>query len=209
MEMPRYFSDLDDGKTRYVDVIGTELADERLVSREAIGFLASVFNDILPDKSDHVFVVSVRNEVGRPVFATTLTLQSDWLDAGHVAAAKTRPVVLVVEDDPLSRMSAAVMIGNAGCDVVEVGDADEAIAVLEARQDIQVVFTDIRMPGSMDGLKLARYVRKRWPPIKIIATSGHLAVLESDLPEGGVFLSKPYDVTMVATVLQNFNVGAA
>jgi CheY-like chemotaxis protein len=209
MEMPRYFSDLDDGNTRYVDTIGTELADEKLVSREAIGFLASVFNDILPDKRDHVFVVSVRNELGRPVFATTLTLQSDWLDSGHAAAARKRPVVLIVEDDLLCRMSAAVMIGNAGCDVIEVGDADEAIAVLEARRDIQVVFTDIRMPGSMDGLKLARHVKDRWPPIKIIATSGHLSVLESDLPEGGVFLSKPYDATMVTTVLQNFKVGAA
>ena len=68
--------------------------------------------------------------------------------------------------------------------------------------DITVVFTDIQMPGSMDGLKLARAVRGRWPPIKIVATSGHLDVGETDLPEGGRFLPKPYSPSQVTGVLR-------
>jgi CheY-like chemotaxis protein len=93
-----------------------------------------------------------------------------------------RPVVLIVEDELLLRMDAIDMIEAAGFEVVEAGNADEAIEVLESRRDITVVFTDIQMPGSMDGLKLARAVRGRWPPIKIVATSGHVEVSETDLP---------------------------
>jgi len=113
-----------------------------------------------------------------------------------------RPVVLIVEDELLLRMDAIDMIEAAGFEVVEAGNADEAIEVLESRRDITVVFTDIQMPGSMDGLKLARAVRGRWPPIKIVATSGHVEVSETDLPEGGRFLAKPYSSVQVAGVLR-------
>src|SRR6201986_2791272 len=118
-----------------------------------------------------------------------------------------RPVVLVVEDEFLLRMDAADVIGAAGFEVLEAANADEAITILEARSDITVVFTDIQMPGSMDGLKLARAVRGRWPPIKIIATSGHLDVGESDRPEGGRFLPKPYSAGQVAGVLRELTSG--
>ena len=74
-----------------------------------------------------------------------------------------RPVVLIVEDELLIRMHAVDMIESAGFDVVEAENADEAIAILERRADITVVFTDVNMPGSMDGLKLAAAVRGRWP----------------------------------------------
>ena len=87
-----------------------------------------------------------------------------------------RPVVLIVEDEFLLRIDAAEMIAAAGFEVIEAANADQAIEVLEARRDITVVFTDIQMPGSMDGLKLARAVRGRWPPIKIVATSGRVNV---------------------------------
>ena len=113
-----------------------------------------------------------------------------------------RPVVLIVEDDFLLRMDAADMIKAAGFEVIEAGNADQAIEVLEARPDITVVFTDIQMPGSMDGLKLARAVRGRWPPIKIIATSGQFDVGTEDLPEGGRFLPKPYSPTQITGVLR-------
>jgi CheY-like chemotaxis protein len=113
-----------------------------------------------------------------------------------------RPVVLVVEDDHLLRLDAADMIAAAGFDVVEAANADEAIAILESRNDITVVFTDIQMPGSMDGLKLARAVRGRWPPIKIVTTSGQRIVEEIDLPEGGRFLPKPYSPVQVRGVLR-------
>ena len=117
-------------------------------------------------------------------------------------AASKRPVVLIVEDELLLRMDAIDVIAAAGFDVVEAGDADEAINVLESRRDITVVFTDIQMPGSMDGLKLARAVRGRWPPIKIIATSGLVDVGEKDLPEGGRFLRKPYGPNELAGMLR-------
>jgi len=113
-----------------------------------------------------------------------------------------RPVVLIVEDEFMLRMNAVEMIEAAGYDVVEAGSADEAIVILEARLDIHVVFTDIQMPGSMDGLKLARFVRDRWPPIKIIATSGALALRDGDLPEGGIFLPKPYTAERITDVLR-------
>ena len=114
-----------------------------------------------------------------------------------------RPVVLVVEDEVLLRMNAVDMIAEAGFEVVEAASADQAIEILEARRDVTVVFTDVQMPGSMDGLKLARAVRGRWPPIKIIATSGHVGVQETDLPEGGRFLQKPYNSIEVTGVLRD------
>jgi CheY-like chemotaxis protein len=119
-----------------------------------------------------------------------------------------RPVVLIVEDEFLLRMNAVDMIETAGFEVVEAGNADEAIEILEARRDITVVFTDIQIPGSMDGLKLARAVRGRWPPIKIIATSGQVHVRETDLPEGGRFLPKPYNLVQVTDMLRELTGGA-
>jgi two-component system, response regulator PdtaR len=102
------------------------------------------------------------------------------------------PVVLVVEDDAILRMYAVEMIEEAGFQVTEAQDADEAIKLLESRTDIRIIFTDIDMPGSMNGLKLAHAVAHRWPPIRIIATSGHFRVREGDLPDGGRFIPKPY-----------------
>ena len=99
------------------------------------------------------------------------------------------PYVLVIEDEVFSRFHAVDLVEAAGYRAIEASTADDAIAILEARKDIRIVFTDIHMPGSMDGLKLARAVRDRWPPIELILTSGHLGVLESDIPERGtVFL---------------------
>jgi CheY-like chemotaxis protein len=113
-----------------------------------------------------------------------------------------KPVVLIVEDEFLLRMDSAQMIEEAGFEAVQAANADEAIAILRVRSDIRVVFTDIQMPGSMDGLKLARFVRDRWPPIKIVATSGRVAVDDGDLPDGGVFLPKPYRSAQVLATLR-------
>ena len=111
------------------------------------------------------------------------------------------PVILIVEDEFLIREDAAETIEKAGFGVIQAGNSDEAIAILEALSDIHVIFTDIQMPGSMDGLKLARFVRNRWPPIKILATSGFVKVGLDDLPSGGVFLAKPYrGAELVATL---------
>src|ERR1700719_4524534 len=122
-------------------------------------------------------------------------------------APSERPVVLIVEDEFLLRMDAVDMIAGAGFEVVEAENADQAIEILESRPDITVVFTDVQMPGSMDGLKLARAVRGRWPPVKIIATSGRPDVGERDLPEGGRFLPKPYGPRQVTGVLRELTGG--
>lgn len=83
MGMPRYFCDLDNGKTRYVDSIGTELSNVSMVPSDAIGFLAFVFKDALPRTLDGIYVVNVRNEAGITIFTTSLMLQSEWLIARH------------------------------------------------------------------------------------------------------------------------------
>lgn len=104
----------------------------------------------------------------------------------------SRAIVLVVEDEAFLRRDAAEMIEDAGYQVLEAANADEAIHILETTPNIRVIFTDVQMPGSMDGLKLAHAVRGRWPPIKIVVTSGHYAVPSEDLPSGGRFVRKPY-----------------
>ena len=110
-------------------------------------------------------------------------------------------VVLVVEDDPILRMNAVAIAEDGGALVIEAQNADEAIRILEARNDIRIIFTDIQMPGSMDGLKLAHAIRDRWPPIKIILTSGKVSLEESDMPSGSVFLGNH---TLLPTSLVRF-----
>ncbi len=94
------------------------------------------------------------------------------------------------------------MITEAGFEVVESGNADEAIAILESHPNIHIVFTDIQMPGSMDGIKLSAFIRRRWPPIKLVATSGRVTLQEGELPEGAVFISKPYTLFGLSALLR-------
>jgi CheY-like chemotaxis protein len=103
------------------------------------------------------------------------------------------PVVLVVEDSPIILMNALDLVEAAGFEAVGAGDADEAIAILEARADIRLVFTDVEMPGTIDGMKLAHYIRNRWPPIHLIVASGRVIKEEIELPAGARFFPKPYD----------------
>jgi CheY-like chemotaxis protein len=117
-------------------------------------------------------------------------------------SARQRPVVLIVEDEFLVRIGTRAALDTAGFDVIEAGDADEAIAILAARKNVRLIFTDIHMPGSMDGLKLAHFVRNRWPPVKIVATSGRARIAESDLPEGGRFVPKPYSAAEITATLR-------
>ena len=113
------------------------------------------------------------------------------------------PLVLVVEDEFLVRMNALSLLEEAGFDVLEAGSADEAIALLEARRDIRIVFTDINMPGSMDGLRLAHAIRNRWPPIELVLTSGQMRVRNEDMPARGRFLSKPYEPSELVHVVRS------
>jgi CheY-like chemotaxis protein len=114
------------------------------------------------------------------------------------------PAVLIVEDEPLVRIGAVNLIEDAGFEVIEAANADEAIGILECRSDVRVVFTDIHMPGSMDGLKLAHAVRNRWPPIRIIVTSGRELIAEQVLPEGGRFFAKPYNPIEILDALRGW-----
>jgi two-component system, response regulator PdtaR len=135
----------------------------------------------------------------------TPLLTIKWKNGPMISVAK-RAVILIVEDELLIRLNAVEMIEEAGFEVVEAASADEAIAILEGRLDITVVFTDIQMPGSMNGLKLAAAVRDRWPPIKIVATSGHVKLDLGDLPEGGRFLQKPYSPAEITKTLRELTV---
>ncbi len=113
-------------------------------------------------------------------------------------------VILVVEDEPLQLMMAVDLVETAGFDVVEARSADEAVRILENRLDIRVVFTDIDMPGGVDGMKLAATIRDRWPPIELIIISGKRRPQPDDLPARGVFFSKPYRREEVTTALRRF-----
>jgi CheY-like chemotaxis protein len=115
---------------------------------------------------------------------------------------KPKAIVLVVEDEPVQLMMALSFVEDAGFEAIAATNADAAIKILEARTDIRIVFTDVEMPGSMDGLKLAAAVRGRWPPIEIIVTSGQYPPLQGRLPPGGVFFHKPYDEREVISTLQ-------
>jgi CheY-like chemotaxis protein len=109
-----------------------------------------------------------------------------------------RPVVLAVEDEPLILMLAIDMIRDAGFEPLRASNADEAISILENRDDIRIVFTDINMPGSMDGIKLTQAVRHRWPSVKVIVTSGVSGSELELLPEGSRFIRKPYDAGQIS-----------
>ena len=109
-----------------------------------------------------------------------------------------KPVVLVVEDSPMIRMGAVDLVLSAGYEALE---ADEAIGILESRDDIDLVFTDVQMPGTMDGIKLSHYIRDRWPPVKLIVASGAAILEESSLPFGSRFFSKPYDDHMITDAM--------
>ena len=100
--------------------------------------------------------------------------------------------VLVVEDEFLIRMDAASSLEAAGFIVHEAKNAADAIRCLEQHSGIRLIFTDVNMPGSMDGLALAHYVLGRWPPVKIIVTSSYSKVRDEDLPSGAVFVEKPH-----------------
>ena len=102
------------------------------------------------------------------------------------------PVVLVVENEAIIRLELAHELANMGLAMLEADSADEAIALLDAYPQIQIMLTDIKMAGSMDGFSLAYQVRDRWPPVKIIVASGMLGTRFSDLPAGSILVAKPY-----------------
>jgi two-component sensor histidine kinase/ActR/RegA family two-component response regulator len=119
---------------------------------------------------------------------------------GVVAAL---PTVLIVEDEMILRMRAVDIVEDAGFTPIEAVNADDALAILESRSDIELLFTDIQMPGSIDGLKLAHAVHERWPLIKIMIVSGQLKLTDADKPVDSRFFGKPLDVKHMVAQMQD------
>ena len=112
--------------------------------------------------------------------------------------AHSEIIVLVVEDEPLVRMGLVDHLEDDGFTVLEASNADDAIKILLKNLDVTIVFTDVDMPGSMDGLKLAAAIRTLWPPVKIVVTSGHRKVTLEELPIEAEFIPKPYSIDKLA-----------
>lgn len=117
----------------------------------------------------------------------------------------TKALVLLVEDEPLVRWTAHDGLEAAGYQVIEAENAGQALTILEARRDVGVLFTDVNMPGPMDGLSLAELVHAKWPDIRLVVTSGR--GLERPLPDDGAFLTKPYSYDDLARTIDAANDG--
>jgi len=105
--------------------------------------------------------------------------------------------VLVVEDEPLLRMTAVDILEDAGFIVEEAGNSREALAILRRVPDLHVLFTDVQMPGDMDGLALAHLTAKEFPNIGVIIVSGRRRLEAHEIPAGATFLAKPYEARKV------------
>jgi two-component system, response regulator PdtaR len=106
-------------------------------------------------------------------------------------------VVLVVEDEPLLRLVATDLLQEAGYQVIEAEDATDALTILERTPDIRLLFTDIQMPGPLDGMALAQNVHERWPDVWLLITSGNRRPPAADIPDHGHFIPKPYEASKV------------
>jgi len=116
---------------------------------------------------------------------------------------RSLPIVLVVEDNIMLRMRAVDIVEDAGYASVEAVDADEAFSILQSRCDIALLFTDIQMPGTMDGLQLAHAVYERWPHVKIILVSGRLKLSSAHIPRDSRFFGKPLVSHQIIAEMQN------
>lgn len=117
--------------------------------------------------------------------------------------ASSLPRILVVDDEPLLRTFNADMLSDAGFDVLEASDASEALRLLETTQDIQVVFTDVEMPGQIDGFALAKHIEARWPKIGVLVTSGRRYPLETFAAPARSFVPKPFRVDDVIALISD------
>lgn len=113
------------------------------------------------------------------------------------ATAPPRRSILVVDDEPLIRINLADFFEDEGFEVFEAESADAAIAILEANPTVRIVLTDVQMPGSMDGVKLAHFVRERFPPTLLVVASGAVKLTAAQLPAHTMFVAKPFDPRFV------------
>ena len=118
-------------------------------------------------------------------------------------------VVLLVEDEPLVRMSGADVLTDEGFRVIEAVSAAEAIALLEARPDVLVLVSDVEMGSGPNGFQLSQTMHDRWPGVAIILTSGRARPAAGDMPPGSIFLAKPYPLSVLVQHVREFASKAA
>jgi CheY-like chemotaxis protein len=120
-----------------------------------------------------------------------------------------RPIILLIEDEPLQQIFLSDLIAEAGFEVIEVGSAEQGLAVLESRSDVRIVFADLDMPQSIDGLRIAAAIRDRWPPIEIILTSGRTSPAMEMIPARSCFVVKLYVTSQIIGAIQSFAADSA
>ena len=111
-------------------------------------------------------------------------------------------MILLVEDEALIRLAASEMLRDAGFDVVKASSAAEAMIALSAHSDVDMLFSDVELPGGPDGLTLAQTVNEKYPAVAILLTSGRTRPGSAELPPGGRFVAKPYDEREVISLLR-------
>jgi CheY-like chemotaxis protein len=117
--------------------------------------------------------------------------------------ADPKTTVLVVEDELLVRMHGVGILEDAGFIVLEAENADEAVAILDRHDEVRLLFSDVDMPGTMDGLELARMVHQRWPAIRLLLTSGHHHLQNATLPDDGQFVRKPWSEAILVNKVRS------
>lgn len=122
-------------------------------------------------------------------------------------ASGSKPVVLVVEDEPILRELSVYELQDAGYKVLEAGNADAALWIMRSRRGVELIVTDVNMPGKIDGLELARIVGARWPDVRVILTTGDREVRPEDVPEHGLFLAKPYSLSDLSETVDQLTSG--
>ena len=126
--------------------------------------------------------------------------------------ANTAGTVLVVEDEAMVNLDVSEALRDEGFETVQSYSGEEALSVLEARSDIRVVFADVNLPGTIDGIQLAREVQRRWPQIELLMTSSHKASELGELDvvtHHGRFVPKPYPAHAVARRIHDILKAAA
>jgi CheY-like chemotaxis protein len=132
--------------------------------------------------------------------SNVVPLQASWGQQGTAPSAQRR-TILVIEDEVLTRMLVADELRSCGFTVVEAQNADEAVAVLQSQAPVGLVFTDVQLPGSMDGLELAKRVRATHPELKVVIASGNMKI-ENGAEVADAFFPKPYDLQRVIAFIE-------
>ena len=122
-------------------------------------------------------------------------------------STSSRAVVLIVEDEPLVRMMVIELFQDEGFEVLEAANADQALGIFGERDDVALLFTDVEMPGSIDGYALARWVHANRPAVKTMIVSGRALPRAGDVPDGAAFVGKPYDHEDVMRRVQTMMAG--